>query len=155
MRFKDAVENTPGLEQAYHPGLQALSRTDKTRHVSCKDTRILTGSINLDSTLANSLPNDSRWDYGVGVKPSGQHEKIVWIEVHPASSHHVDGVLAKLAWLKTWLQTDAPQLKALSSSPRDFVWIASRGVALPRTSPQSRKLALHGLGFPRTRIDLS
>jgi hypothetical protein len=143
MGFRDAVTSTPGLEHAYRPGLQAL-RTADHDHVSCRNTRTLTGSVDLDNTLASLLPDDARWDYGVGLKPASKEEKVIWIEVHPASSSHVDGVLRKLEWLKTWLRTQAPQLKAF---PPQFFWIASGSVALPATSQQRRKVASTGLRF--------
>jgi len=143
MGFKQAVESTRGLEQAYRPGLQAILNRDHSR-ISCHDARTVTGSVNLDSAFATTLSNQPVWDYGVGLKPPSQLEKAVWIEVHPASSHHVADVLAKLAWLKAWLQTHAPQLNAF---PREFVWVASGSVALPATSQQRRKVASVGLRF--------
>lgn len=143
MAFKQAVENTPGLERAYRSGLQAIRNRDHS-HVSCRNPRTITGSVNLDSALARTLPNEPVWDYGVGLKPPSKEEKVVWIEVHPASSHHVDEVLAKLRWLKTWLRAHAPQLRAF---PPEFVWIASGSVALPATSRQSRMVASAGLRF--------
>jgi hypothetical protein len=99
MGFREAVENTPTLEQAYQPGLQALRRADSKR-ISCRNKRALSGSVDLDGTLASLLPNDPRWDYGIGLSAHSAREKIVWIEVHPASSLHVGEVLKKLDWLK-------------------------------------------------------
>jgi hypothetical protein len=137
MRFKQAVENTRGLEQAYRRGLQAIQSRD-TGRIPCHESRMVTGSVNLDDALAAVLPNDPRWDYGVGVTAQTTSETIVWIEIHPASSHHVDEVLHKLDWLKDWLRTRAPQLDVM---PREFVWVASGQVALQANSPQRRKLA--------------
>jgi len=151
MRFKRAVENTQGLEQAYRPGLQALQRGDRSR-ILCRDSHMVTGSVNLDCALATILPDDPRWDYGVGVIARTPSETVVWIEVHPASSHHVDEVLRKLIWLKNWLRTDAPQLGAM---PREFVWIASGQVAMQANSPQRRRLAAKGLRFAGSCLHLS
>jgi hypothetical protein len=151
MRFKQAVENTGGLEETYRLGLQALQRRDRS-HISCRDSRMVTGSVDLDSALATTLPNDPRWDYGVGVTAQTKSESVVWIEVHPASSHHVDEVLHKLDWLKNWLRTRAPQLDVM---PREFAWVASGQVALQANSPQRRKLAAEGIRFAGSRLQLS
>jgi hypothetical protein len=151
MRFKQAVERTPGLEQAYRPGLQALQRRDRSR-ISCRDSHMVTGSVNVDHTLAPTLPDDPRWDYGIGVTAQTRSEAVVWVEVHPASSHHVDEVLHKLDWLKNWLRTHAPQLNGMT---REFVWVASGQVALQPNSPQRRRLAAHGLRLVSNRLQLS
>jgi hypothetical protein len=151
MRFKQAVENTRGFEQAYQPGLQAIRRKDG-HCISCRDSHVVTGSVNLDGALAKTLPNDPRWDYGVGVTGQTTSETAIWIEVHPASSHHIDEVLDKLDWLKDWLQSCAPDL---NSMPREFVWVASGKVSFQPNSPQRRKLAAQGLRFAGSRLHLS
>ena len=151
MGFKAAIRSTPGLEQAYRPGLQAI-RTADHDHISCGSTRTLTGSADLDGALAVLLPDDPRWDYAVGLKPRADREKVIWIEIHPASSHHVDEVLKKFTWLKGWLRTHALQLNAF---PPEFVWIASGSVALRRGSPQIRKLAAQGLRFAGGHLHLT
>jgi hypothetical protein len=151
MQFKQAVANVQSLEQAYLPGLQAISRADRGR-ISCRDSHMVTGSVNLDRALAATLPDDPRWDYGIGVMVRTTSETAIWVEIHPASSHHIDEVLHKLDWLKNWLWTHAPQLNAM---PREFVWIASGQVALQANSPQRRKLAAKGLRFAGSRLHLS
>lgn len=141
MSFKEAVEDSHPIRDAYRPGLQALSGTDRKR-VECSDTQSLAGSVNLDDALKTSLPNEPRWDYGVGLRTTGRSVKVHWIEVHPASSHHIKEVLDKLAWLKRWLKANATRLDAL---PCEYVWIASGSVSLPPHSPQRRRLATVGL----------
>jgi len=151
MRFRQAVKKTKGLEHAYRPGLQALRRGDHSR-VSSRNPRIITGSVDLDNVLATTLPNDPRWDYGVGVVSQARSETVIWIEIHPASSHHIDDVLRKLDWLKNWLWTRAPQLDEMT---REFVWVASGQVDLPPGSQQRRKLADKRLRFEGRRLQIS
>lgn len=151
MGFKHAVENTPSIAEAYRPGLQAMEKEHRAR-IACPDTRSLTGSINLDRAMAVAAPNAPRWDCGVGMKTRTQSEKVIWIEVHPASSNHIDGILAKLDWLRGWLRTDAPRLEAM---PAEFVWIASGRVSLPPHSQQRRKIASRGLRFGGERYTLA
>jgi hypothetical protein len=148
MTFKQAVANTPGLESAYRPGLQALRGADQSR-VRCKATRQLTGSVDLDTAFAVRMPNEARWDYGIGFEVRAASEKVFWIEVHDANSHHVSEVLAKLAWLKDWLANTARELGSL---PCEFVWIASGRVGMQPGSPQRRRVAAQGLRFEGRRL---
>lgn len=143
MKFQHAVVGTEGLRDAYRPGLRALRRLDRGR-IRCASPRNLTGSVNLDEALSQSHPNDPRWDYGIGTRKPQHSEIAVWIEVHPASSHHIQGVLAKLAWLKRWLVSSAPRLNRM---PKKYVWVASGSVRLPRHSQQRRRLAAQGIHF--------
>jgi hypothetical protein len=133
VNFKQAVENTPELEDAYRAGLQALSGADK-QHVDAEDTRRLRGSANVDVALAEGHPNDPRWDYAIGHQPINRDgEVIYWIEIHPASGGEITVVLTKLAWLKGWLRQSAPDLHAL---PRAFVWVSSGKTTFTARSPR-------------------
>lgn len=123
-------------------GLKAL-RAAHRGQVTC-DGRRLRGSVDIDSALRVLLPNNKRWDYAVGVK-TRQQDSVVWLEVHPASSLHVDEVLGKLRWLQQWLETSAPDLGGL---PSCFCWIATGTVSFDRGSPQARRIAQAGLRFP-------
>jgi hypothetical protein len=150
MGFKQAVLATEALSDAYRPGLQALRNVDHAK-IQCADPRSLTGSVNLDEALSQSHPNDPRWDYGIGLRKRGRSEHVIWIEVHPASSRHVQEVLSKLSWLRQWLVSSAP---LLSRIPAAYVWLASGKVALSRGSPQRRRLAAAGIHFAGRRYGL-
>lgn len=139
--FEKAVRSVAPLAQAYRKGLQAIRNRDLQRITSRRQER-LTGSVDLDAALRPSLPNANRWDYGIGVKGSSEH--VVWVEVHPASSNHVQDVIDKASWLRGWLVKDAPSLAKL---PRQLVWVASGTVALTAGSPQRRRLAQEGIHF--------
>ncbi len=143
MTFKDAVEQTTGLGEAYCRGLRALRSQDRT-HVDAQDTQRLSGSVDLDSVLQADQPNDPRWDYGVGHRPSNLNgrEMIYWIEIHPATDGEVKVVIGKLQWLKQWLSSSARKLNAMH---REFVWLSSGKTSLTLTAPQRKKMALEGL----------
>jgi hypothetical protein len=136
------------LASALKDGLQALPQSDRGR-IECKNPRALAGSVNVDAALKEALSNAPRWDYGIGVHIDKKNDCVIWIEVHPASSRHINDILSKLQWLKSWLKTEAPQLEAL---PREFVWIASGAVAIQPGSPQRKKLAENGLVFAGSRF---
>ena len=150
MAFRDAVLATDGLNDAYHPGLQALRSVDRQR-ITCARPRDLTGSVNLDAALSDALPNDPRWDYGVGVSKRQHSESVVWIEVHPASSRHIQAVLRKFSWLRQWLAGSAPLLNRM---PAKFVWVASGRVAIPANTPQRRRLSASGIHFAGRHYEL-
>ena len=141
--FKQAVLDTPEVAQFLCDGLQALTKGDRKK-IAYTNSRALVGSLSLDEALSSQYPNDPIWDYGIGVTVTVGSDNVKWLEVHPASSQHIDEVLKKLRWLRHWLTNSAPELEAL---PREFVWIASGKVSLQKGSPQMKKLAQAGLRF--------
>lgn len=148
--FRQAVLDTPQLAQSFRSGLQALVKVDRKR-ISCNDSRAIAGSVNLDDALSSRYPNAPRWDYGIGLSAIDGSDNVKWIEVHPASSLHIDELLKKFSWLRSWLRVSAPKLEAL---PREFVWIASGKVSLQKGSSQMKKLAQAGLRFAGERLVL-
>ncbi|MFI5454742.1 MAG: hypothetical protein ACHRXM_04765 [Isosphaerales bacterium] len=150
MRFKDAVTGTEGLTDAYCLGLQGLKEADRNR-IKCRNTRSLSGSVHLDEALKDTNPDDPRWDYGIGLSADRRTDRVIWIEVHPASSHHIDEVLKKHRWLKEWLATLAPLLNQMGA---EFVWIASGKVSIPPNSPVRRKIDAQGIHFAGERLSL-
>lgn len=143
MKFKAAVTSTRDIASAYRKGLQALKAADRSR-IHCRNPRILCGSIDLDSALRDLFRNEPRWDYGIGIKRTALIEEAIWVEVHPASSHHIDEMLSKLGWLTTWLTRNAPALERMS---RRFIWVSSGSISLTAGSPQRKKIAAAGLEF--------
>lgn len=144
MKFREAVSNTPALKDAYCPGLQALKRGDAV-HITCPQPRNLAGSVDVDSALGEIYPNEPRWDYAIGIKYNMTSDRVIWIEVHPASSTgEVNTVIAKLNWLKCWANDAAPDLLSLT---REYVWVATGSVAFSQGSPQRKRLASEGIRF--------
>ncbi len=145
--FQHAVARTPGIAEVFQAGLGALIEADRNR-VSCQDTRELTGSVHLDEALAESVAHRDkpRWDYGIG-----HRERVFWVEVHPASSHHVDSIIKKYEWLRSWLGEEAPNLDAL---PCDFVWLAAGAVSLPPGDRRRRLLAEKSIKFAGSHLRL-
>ena len=146
MNFKTAVEAAPHpVSGAYHPGKQALENRHRNL-VDCDEPTRLTGSIDLDSTLKQEpgYASAHRWDYGLGYRPKRGPEQAVWVEVHSAKTDEVGRVLAKLKWLRTWLNSEGRQLGKLTRRADDrirFVWIASNGVHISKNSPQAKTLS--------------
>ena len=137
--FQKAVEATPEISTAYRSGLQALKRSDRSAF-DLADTRLLDGSLDIDTAVQEKYPNDNRWDYAIGY--SG---KVCYVEVHPAYTSEVSVVENKLKWLKTWLKEKAPLLDGIPKAAPAFVWVQTgKGGILPRSS-QARKLAAMGV----------
>ncbi len=152
MTFQQAVQATSSIRNHYHPGLQALKGNHAGR-ITCKRGQCWTGSIDLDQALRPTLPNQPRWDYGIGFK-SQYGEVAIWVEVHPASSTHINEVLKKLVWLRDWLRQHAPSLYALTRSD-GYYWIATDGaVHITSHSPQRKRLAVEGLQGPLKVLQL-
>lgn len=137
--FQKAVEGTPDISTAYRSGLQALKRSDRGAF-DVADTRLLDGSVDIDTAVQEKYPNENRWDYAIGY--SG---KVCYVEVHPAYTSEVSVVENKLRWLKIWLKENAPLLDAIPKATPAFVWAQTgKGAILPRSS-QARKLATMGI----------
>jgi len=69
------------------------------------------------------------------------------LEVHPASSRHVQEVLKKLRWLREWLQNEGLPLAELPQN--GFFWVATRGhVAITPHSRHAKQRAAQGLHGP-------
>ena len=140
MSFKTDVAQVLGAD-AFQKGLGALRQTDMA-HVSAQRPREITGSADVDASLAAALPNAARWDYVVG-RAQGNVQLVHWIEVHPASAgKHLREVERKLVWLMVWLR-DNP----LANYRRDVVWIASGKSAFNARSPGIKALASKGCRF--------
>lgn len=150
MDFETAVRRTPHLGDCFRPGLQALRATDRSRVRAARPRRVR-GIVDLDAALSAELPDEPRWDYGIGL-PEGQNsDRAVWVEVHPASSHHVDEVISKHRWLRSWLNSEAPELERIS---RHYVWLASGAVALTAGSLQRKRVAQAGILFQSGILNL-
>ena len=140
-RFRIAAEACSALRSHVRNGLQALRRPDRTR-VRAKNSRRLAGSIDVDSALAEALPNAPRWDYGIGHQPPSNRDEVVhWVEVHPATDGEVSKMEAKLEWLKNWMDNNAEELARMD---RRFVWVSSGRTHSTPTSPGLRRLAQKG-----------
>ena len=137
--FQKAVEKTPDISSGYRPGVHALKKSDRSAIVVA-DTRLLDGSVDIDTAVQEKYPNENRWDYAIGY--SG---KVCYVEVHPAYTSEVSVVENKLRWLKIWLKENAPLLDAIPKATPAFVWAQTgKGAILPRSS-QARKLAAMGV----------
>lgn len=140
MSFKTDVMQVLGAD-AFRKGWGALRQAD-VAHVSAHHPRYITGSADVDASLATALPNAARWDYVVG-RTHGNVVQTHWIEVHPANADkNVHEVEKKLAWLMAWLRD-----KPLANYPRDVVWIASGKSSFHARSPSIKALASKGCRF--------
>ena len=142
MSFRNAVERTPHLAEAWRPGLQALRARDRP-HVEAENTRRLTGSAYIDEALEVVQPNAHRWDFGIGYQHSNRNDECVyWVEIHTADDRGVEQVLDKLRWLKDWL---AGEGQPLNRFEREFIWLSSGATSFTLSSPQQKKFAQLGL----------
>ena len=154
MRFREAVDATAELRGACLPGLQALKESDRNR-IQCADTRRLKGSIDLEVRLKDHYREYPQWDYGIGWLEAAGRECAIWVEVHPASSGHVDDMIRKVTWLKNWLRNHAPCLKSLTRVENGYAWVATAGISFRPGSPQAQKLTRAGVSFPQKQLRLN
>jgi hypothetical protein len=132
MTFKEAVEQTPQVAEAYKVGILAFG--DYSSKVVVPDNRLLGGSVDIDAATVKIYPNDNRWDYAFDY-----NGEAFFIEVHSASTSETLTVMSKLKWLKIWLREQAPKIDQLKSSIiPPFYWVQSKRYALPPHTPQYR-----------------
>jgi hypothetical protein len=108
--------------------------------------------VDLDAALRESLPNDHRWDYSIGVEHKPTVDKVHWVEVHPAGEGEVREVLLKHKWLKTWLSQNARQMLRMTRELNGYVWIATKGIGFRQGSPKAKQLQAQGISFPCKRF---
>jgi hypothetical protein len=104
--------------------------------------------VDLDSALHALLPNDPRWDYGIGIQERPNGDRVHWVEVHPALEGDVKDVLRKHEWLKAWLSQHAPDLLKMTANVKGYAWVATKHVGFRQGSPKAKQLAIRGVGFP-------
>jgi hypothetical protein len=142
MKFHQAINETPALNGAWRPGLQALKKIDRNR-VDTVAPKRLKGSVDVEGRLLPLYPGARHWDYAVGFGPAGHHGEIIyWIEVHPANDREVAVVLEKLRFLQGWLREHGQSLETLDWA---FIWISSGKTTFTRTSRQQKRFAEVGL----------
>jgi hypothetical protein len=140
--FRTAVGDTPHLQNAWMPGLQALRAKDRL-HVVPEDPHQLQGSVDVDSALRSRQPNASRWDFAIGHRHAGRTKDFIyWVEVHTGTGKEIKVVLKKLNWLRKWLKDDG---NPLDQFDRKFVWVSSGATSFTLDAPQRKQFAQFGL----------
>lgn len=116
-------------------------------------------SVDLDAHFQQAEPNANRWDYGLGLVKGATTHLAIWIEPHGATSgSEVDKVLAKLAWLRAKLRSQAwSQLKNLTGVAeqqgiQQFWWLVPGTVSFRPGSKEAQKLAQSGMKMPVKKV---
>lgn len=135
--LKAAVEKTPDVKGQFKPGLQAVKNSAK--YIDCKNKRLITGSVDIDTATEHLYPDANRWDYVIEFS-----NLLYYVEPHPADAdHEVDKVCAKAQWLFGWLKNSAPEIRRLRSA--GLFWVQTGKNTVLKDSRQKRKLAILGV----------
>jgi hypothetical protein len=143
--FKAAVEATPHIENCYKAGLKALG--SHSNKISLAKTSLCNGSVDIDKCLSAILPNDHRWDYCFGY-----NNEAYFVEIHPAATSDVGIMMAKLQWLKDWLNNHATELNKIKAA-KSYYWIMTGKYDISPNSRQAKQIASVGLK-PRANLIL-
>jgi hypothetical protein len=135
--FRAAVEAAECLN--WKPGLQAISASEGKGQIVGTDPNKLVGSAFIDQDCRSSPVGDRkpRWDYVVGYDRSNV-AVAHFVEVHSANPKGVGEVADKLQWLRDFLERDAQA--SLKKLRREYHWIASGKINIPKHVPQYRIL---------------
>ena len=142
MSFADVIQSIPEIAQGLKKGLQALG--GNSNKIEVRETRSLTGSVDIDTCLTNRYPNAPRWDYVFGYK-----DQIYYVEIHSAgSTGEVKTVVAKLMWLKQWRKLTAKNLEDLANQST-YHWVSSgRTTSSVKRGKYLQILAQNGIRGP-------
>ncbi len=143
--FKDVVSNTSDISQGYKAGLTALGKYSSKIVVQKNVT--VEGSVDIDTTTVALYPRDNRWDYVIGF-----NGKVIFVEIHSASTSEVDVVLKKLDWLKNWLNSKASELARLRAA-EPYYWVQSKNFQILKHTPQYRRAVQKGI-LPVSKVTL-
>jgi len=144
MTFEEAVLATDIVADCLRLGLQALG-SDSAKLVVAH-TRDIDGSVDIDSCLQEQQPNAPRWDYVLGYR-----KHIFYVEVHPATTGHLDTMRRKLEWLRSWRR--GTKLQALVNQSTEH-WIVVGRTTISKGAVHTRRLTALGLGIPVRSLDL-
>ena len=148
MSFTDAVQSIPDIAGYLKVGLQALG--SNSSKVEVRETRELTGSVDIDTCLERHYPNAPRWDYVFGYK-----DRVYYIEIHPAgSTGEVKKIIAKLEWLKQWRKSFAKSLEDLEDSST-YHWVSTgRTASSMKRGKYLQILAQNGIRGPDSVLNV-
>jgi hypothetical protein len=134
--FDEALrETSPRLD--LKPGLRAIKKGEGHGQIVAEKPKQLLGSAAIDDDCLSAYPNANRWDYVVGYERGGK-AVAYFIEVHSAQTSGVSEMEKKLQWLRGFLG-EAPQ-KKLAALYREYHWVASGKINIPRHLPQYKHL---------------
>ena len=142
MTFKEAVEKTARLENAWCAGLQALRSQDR-RHIEVEDTRKLVGSVDVDAANEPFDHHGNRWDFAIACQHTNRPAEVIyWVETHTASDSQVGKVIKKAAWFQQWFRSKG---KLLATFEKDILWVSSGATTFTLSSTQRKQMAVLGL----------
>lgn len=155
MTFHDLVNaQFPDEKTVSCKGKQALRNSDKNK-ITCKPSWEISHSVDLDAHAREQYPQENRWDYGIALVKN-KEERVVWIEVHPASTTEISCMRKKRDWLRKWLSTKARDLYKITGNilnEYNCFWVATNGIHIPPHTRQYKQLRQEGL-FPRKGLIL-
>lgn len=145
--FKEAVEATPDIANAYCKGLQALG--NYSTKIKLASTHSCEGSVDIDRATKQMYQSGNRWDYCIAYD-----KEVFFVEIHSSNTSNVGEILKKIIWLENWLNTKAPLINAKKAKGKPaFYWIQTNGFHILPNSPQYRKVIQAGIK-PVARLQL-
>lgn len=137
--LRDDSELRPQVQD----GLQGLNTGD-IDYLEGSLRQEFADSLNLDMALSGEFPNEPRWDYLVGHRPSC---KVVGVEVHPAGGQVSDVIEKKRAACHQL----GPHLRD-GHGVALWLWVASGSVGFLDMERVRRRLDQAGITFAGSRI---
>jgi hypothetical protein len=141
---RGALLPTSTLLPQVRDGLGAVNQADH----GCIDVALQTefaDSLDLDAALESAHPQEPRWDYLLGHRPSAL---VIALEPHSARRGEVSTVIAKRKAAREQLR---PHLKP-SARIAGWFWVASGRLHFADTETVRRRLDQNGITFVGRRL---
>jgi hypothetical protein len=142
--IRKALEEQSPLQQAVRDGLGAC----KDAHRAYIDENLraaFADSLDCDEAMRAIYPDDHRWDYLFGYRPSGV---VIGLEPHSAKEDQISTVIEKR---KAALEQLRPHLKE-GARVETWLWVASGTVHFADTEKARRRLDQSGIKFVGKRV---
>lgn len=142
--MRRALRNDSALLPSVTDGLGAV----KNAHRDFFDNAIrstFADSLDLDEALKQGHEQESRWDYLLGHKPSGE---IVAVEPHSAKQDEITSVINKRSAAREQLEGHLRE----GSRVTKWLWVASGRVHFADTEKTKRRLDQNGIEFVGKKV---
>ena len=146
--FKDIMDEE--YPNAWSDGLSALKDdghgNDYTKRIKPSDKCLLEGSFYIEDYYkkrCRSAYQETYWDYAIGYDSN-----VYFVEIHEATTHGLDAVLAKYRWLS---QNVEPKFAGIKNAT---FYVSTGKPQFTKQSNYQRKLSSNGIKFRDRFLEL-
>lgn len=138
------LKDTSPLQNVVMDGLGGVQDGDRD-YIDTDIRRFFADSLDLDKAMKANHPEENRWDYLLGHRPSG---KVIGLEPHSAKEDQVSTVIAKRTEAINQLREHLKPGGCIAA----WLWVASERIHFADTEKARRRLDQNGIQFVGTKV---